>query len=82
MNQMHGQRHRPATSSQSYPWMIGGIIVGAVSGLLSGMAEANTFTRDLLMLILWSLAGAILFSAILGGLGWLIDRARHRSRPT
>ena len=80
MNQMHGDRHRPAVySGRSYPWMIGGIIVGADMGLLSGMAAANVFTRDLLLLILWSLGGAILFAAILGGLGWLIDRSQHRS---
>ena len=55
-------------------------MIGAVSGLISGLAEANTFTRDLVTLILYSLSGAVLFAAVLALLGWLVDVARHRSR--
>jgi hypothetical protein len=67
-------------SGRSYPWALGGTIIGGVSGLLAGMAQANAFTRDLLLLILWAIGGSILFGAILGGIGWLIDQSRNRSR--
>ena len=51
-----------------------------MTGLISGMAEANTFTRDLVTLILYCIGGAILFGAILALLGWLVDTARQRRR--
>jgi CHASE2 domain-containing sensor protein len=84
-----GQRQRghhamdtPLSSVRTYPFMKGAIIIGAVSGLISGLAEANTFTRDLLTLILYSIAGAIIFCAILALVGFLVDTARHRRGPT
>jgi hypothetical protein len=67
-------------SGRSLPFLKGGLIIGAVAGLMSGLAEANTFTRDLPTLILFSLGGAITFGAVLGFLGWLVDVARNRSR--
>jgi hypothetical protein len=81
VNHMPGDRHAK-TSGRTYPWTIGGLIVGADAGLLGGMAQANTFTRDLITLILWSLFGAIVIGAILGGIGWLIDNSRNRSRAS
>jgi hypothetical protein len=82
MKHTPGERHGVSTASsgRSYPWALGGIIIGAVTGMLSGMAQANTFTRDLLVLILWAIGGTVLFGAILGGIGWLIDQSRNRSR--
>ena len=68
--------------TRSYPFMKAGIMIGAVSGLISGLAEANTFTRDLPTLILYLLTGAVLFSAILALLGYLVDSARKRRQPT
>ena len=83
MKNMPGDRHGMAMSSgRSYPWMLGGIIIGAVVGLVSGMAYANTFTRDLLPLILWSVATAIVVTGVLGGLGWAIDNSLNRPPPT
>jgi hypothetical protein len=84
MRHTPGERHGTTThsSGQSHPWALGGFIIGAVTGLLAGMAQANTFTRDLLMLILWAIGGTILFGAILGGIGWLIDQSRNRRRPS
>src|ERR1700704_3685843 len=77
VNHMPAERHpAKAFSGRTYPWTLGGLIIGADAGLLSGMADANTFTRDLVTLILWSVAGAILFSGILGFLGWLMDVLR------
>jgi len=61
--------------------MKAGIIIGAVTGFLSGMADANTFTRDLLTLIGYSIVGSIIFAAILALLGWLVDAARNRRQP-
>ena len=81
-NQMPGDRHAMKTSRRSYPWLLGGLIIGADVGLLSGMAYANTFTRDLVTLILWSVGGAVVTGAILGGIGWLIDNSRSRSRAS
>ena len=77
VNQMPGERHA-MTTSRSRPWTLGGLIIGADLGLLSGMAYANTFTRDLLPLILWSVAVAVISSVVFGGIGWFIDNARQR----
>ena len=83
MKNMPGDRHGMARSSgRSYPWMLGGIIIGAVIGFISGMAQANVFTRELFQLIIWALGGALLFSGVLGGLGWAIDNSLHRPPPT
>ena len=82
MKNAHGEPHGMTTTAaaRSLPFMKGGVIIGAVAGLLSGMAEANTFTRDLATLILWSIGGAVAFCVVLGIVGWLIDIARNRSR--
>jgi hypothetical protein len=74
----HGSHVHSHGSGKTYPWTIAGIIIGAVGGLLSGMAYANTFTRDLLPLLAYSLLGAVVFGAILGAVGWVIDLARGR----
>jgi hypothetical protein len=82
MKHTPGERHGGTVvgSGRSYPWMLGGIIVGSAAGLLAGMAQANTVTRDLLVLLLSAIAGALLFGAIFGALGWFIDQSRNRSR--
>jgi hypothetical protein len=82
VNQMPGDRHAMKMSRRNYPWMLGGLIIGADAGLLSGMAYANTFTRDLVALLLWSVGGAIVTGAVLGGIGWLIDNSRNRPRSS
>ena len=63
-------------SVQNYSFFKAGVIIGGVTGLLSGMADANTFTRDLLTLIVFSLVGAVIGSAVLGLLGFVVDRIR------
>jgi hypothetical protein len=65
---------------RSYPFFKAGVLIGAPAGFLSGMADANTFTRDLVTLIIWSLVGAVLIGAIGALAGWLVDLARDR-RP-
>jgi cation transporter-like permease len=82
MKNAHGEPHGMTNMppGRSLPFMKAGIIIGAVAGLLSGMAQANTFTRDLGTLILWSIIGAVVFGAVVGLIGWLIDLARNRAR--
>ncbi len=63
-------------SRRARPWTLAGIIVGGDLGLLSGMAYANTFTRDLLPLLLWSVGGAIVAGGVLGAIGMMLDNAR------
>src|SRR5207253_2627163 len=77
----HHLMDAPATPTRSFPFLKAGVVIGAVSGFLSGMADANTFTRDLATLILYSLVGAVLFAGILALLGGLVDVARNRRQP-
>lgn len=76
VNNMAAERHVGKSSGRTPPWMLAGLIVGADLGLLAGMAYANTFTRDLGLLILFSLGGAVLVGGLLTILGWIMDVMR------
>ena len=78
----HHLMDAPSTSMRTFQFAKAGVVIGSVTGLISGMAEANTFTRDLVTLMLYCIGGAILFGAILALLGWLVDTARQRRRGT
>jgi hypothetical protein len=82
VNTVHGEHHglmTPQAPGPTYPFMKGGIIIGAIMGFMSGLAAANTFTRALLILIVWSTVSAVIGAVGLGIPGWLIDIIRHRS---
>jgi hypothetical protein len=77
-----GRTARPAPASR--PFMIGGIIIVAVLGMISGMAYSNSlfFPLAFLTLVTWAFAGAVLGALGGGAVGFAVDglvsRQRHR----
>jgi hypothetical protein len=67
-------------SGRSYTWTIAGLVIGSPVGMLAGMAQANATSNDFIPLLTGTIIGGLLFAAVLGGIGYVIDRARHSAR--
>jgi hypothetical protein len=82
MKTAHAEHHHgmmtPQAPGPTYPFVKGAIIIGGVMGFMSGLAYANTYTRLLLPLIVWSFCCAVVGAVILGIPSWIIDVSRHR----
>ena len=82
MKTAHGEHHHglmtPQAAGPTYPFLKGAVIIGAVLGDQSGLAYANSYTRDLLALIVWSIVFSVVGVVVLGIPAWIIDMVRHR----
>jgi hypothetical protein len=82
MKTAHGEHHHglmtPQAPGPTYPFVKGALVIGAVLGDQAGLAYANSYTRDLVPLMEWSIIYCVVGMAILGVPAWIIDVVRHR----